>query len=343
MLVFFKKIINNIRHHPKTLWFAKFVFSNKLVANNSIYKRLVNKKVRLVSQKNSEYKDTICIETALTCNSRCVFCGHHNKPMAGIMSTDLFRKIIDECYDYGIKNVTLGIYGEVMVDKNLLDKIGYIRKQGLTYNIITNASLLTSQITDELIRLGGLANISFSVNGFSKEVYEETMVGLNRDVTYSNVLYFLEQKEKFKADNIKVTITAVETKINKDDFKEFYQFWKKQKGVNSVLSGELIDRMGIEYRGEVGELGPMTKKTNWLLPCRQLWGPLNVYYDGKVSPCCVDNDKRELIIGDCNKQTIREISTGKELNNLRQCHLGEKRRQHPICGQCYLNSIWLGQ
>jgi MoaA/NifB/PqqE/SkfB family radical SAM enzyme len=338
-----KKIKTNILHHPVTLGSAKFIFSNKLVANSSIYKKLVTKKAKQIALENREYKGTICIETALTCNSRCVFCGHYNKTMAGIMSMDLFRKIIDECCEYGIKNVTLGIYGEVIVDKGFLDKVKYIRKRGMTYDIITNASMLIPEITDELLRLGGISNMSFSVNGYSKEVYEKTMVGLNRDVTYKNVLYFLKQKEKLKADNIKVTITAVETKINKKDFKNFYRFWKKQKGVDLVLSAELIDRMGVEYHGEIGELGPMTKKENWLSPCRQLWGPLNVYYDGKVSPCCVDNDKRELIIGDCNKQTIREISIGKELNNLRQCHLEEKRRQHLICSRCYLNSMWLGQ
>jgi hypothetical protein len=85
----------------------------------------------------------------------------------------------------------------------------------------------------------------------------------------------------------------------------------------------------------------MTKKTNWLSPCRMLWGPLNVYYDGKVGPCCKDNDKRQLIIGDLTKQTIREISTGEALNNLRKLHLSGKRSSHPICGKCYLNSIWI--
>jgi MoaA/NifB/PqqE/SkfB family radical SAM enzyme len=68
-----------------------------------------------------------------------------------------------------------------------------------------------------------------------------------------------------------------------------------------------------------------------------------VYYDGRVSPCCGDNDKRNLIIGDVTKQKMKEIITGKAINNLRECHLAGKRKHHPICGKCYLNSVWFGQ
>jgi len=169
----------------------------------------------------------------------------------------------------------------------------------------------------------------------------KTMVGLKRDVAYKNILYFLEKKEKLKVHGLEVAISAVETKINKKDFRDFFRFWKKQKGVFIVQSAELIDRMGGEYDGNIGELGPMTQKNNWLSPCRYLWGPLMVYHDGKVGICCKDNDKRELIIGDLTRQTVEEVSTGEALKRLRECHLSGKRKSHPVCGKCYLNSVWL--
>lgn len=328
-------------NHPQTLKAVKFFLSNGFIANSSFYKNLVMQKAKRVARKNEEYKETICIETALTCNSRCVFCAHHDEVMVGIMSRELFEKIIDECVEYGIKNINLGVYGEIFTDKNIIEKIQYLRKYSMTYSTITNASLLSPQLTDRLFKLGGLTQINFSVNGFSEEVYEKTMIGLKRDATYKNILYFLKQKGRLQINNLVVTVSAVETKINEDDYKKFFRFWKKQKGVSEVLSAELMDRMGAEYDGEIGKLGQMTKKANWLSPCRLLWGPLNVYHDGKVGPCCKDNDKRELIIGDLAKQTVREISTGEALKNLRECHLAGKRKEHPACGKCFLNSIWL--
>jgi MoaA/NifB/PqqE/SkfB family radical SAM enzyme len=329
--------------NPWILQTIKQSFSSKAVANNPVYKNLVMRKARRLAKINEVHKESIYIETALSCNASCVFCAHHYQKMNGIMSMDLFKKIIDDCYEFGIKHINLGIYGEILVDKDVFEKIAYLRNYKMTYGIVTNASLLTPEKVDRFFELGGLSYVNFSMNGFSKEVYEKTMVGLKRDVTYKNVLHFLEEKERRKADDLTITISAVLTKINKKDFKEFFRFWRKQKGIYMILPVELVDRMGEKYDGHIGKLGPMTKKDNWLSPCRSVWGPLMVYCDGTVGPCCVESDKRKLIVGDATKQTIREISIGEELKKLRQCHLSDKRKNHPICGKCYLNSVWFGQ
>jgi MoaA/NifB/PqqE/SkfB family radical SAM enzyme len=334
----------NIRrylNHYLTLKVFKFFITSNFIANNSLYKRWTMEKAQTEARQKNEFRDSICIETALTCNSRCIFCGHHNETMNGIMTKELFEKIIDDCCEFGIKNATLGVYGEIFTDKDILMKVKYLRKRNMTYGILTNGSLLTSHMTDELFNLGGLTFINFSVNGYSKEVYENTMIGLKRDRTYQNILYFLKKKEELRSDKLIVTISAVETEKNKDDFRNFYRFWSQMPGVYSVQSAELIDRMGKDYDGEIGQLGPMTKQLNWLAPCRMLWGSLNVYYDGRVGPCCKDNDKRELIVGDLTKQSVREVSTGNLLNGLRQLHLAGRRKDHPVCGECYLNSFWI--
>lgn len=328
--------------HPSLLQAAKIVLSNKIIANNSLYKNFVMKKARRYSEECREYEQVISIETTLSCNARCVFCAHHNQAMTGTMPMELFEKIIDECHEYGIELINLGVYGELLTDKFLFERIKYLRERGMTYSFFSNASLLTPETTDKLFELGGLGNVNFSINGFSREIYEKTMVGLKRDVTYKNVLYFLEQRNKLKLNDLTVHISAVRTKLNKKDFKDFFKFWRKQKGVSTVWSLELMDRMGSDYDGQLGKLGPMDNKHNWLSPCKLLWGPLSVYCDGRVSPCCKDDDKRELIIGDFSKQTLKEILDGEALKNLRQLHLSDKRKSHPICGKCYLNSVWIG-
>jgi len=334
-----KKIIFD---RPRLLETAKIVFSNRLIANNPWYKNFVMKKARRYSKECKEYEQVISIETTLSCNARCVFCAHHNQVMTGTMSPDLFEKIINECHEYGMELINFGVYGELLTDKHLFERIKYLRERGMTYSFFSNASLLTPETTDKLLELGGLVNVNFSINGFSKEIYEKTMVGLKRDVAYKNVLYFLRQKEELKLDGLTVHISAVRTKLNKKDFKDFFKFWKKQKGVSMVWSLELMDRMGSDYDGKLGKLGPMDNKHNWLSPCKLLWGPLSVYFDGRVSPCCKDDDKRELIIGDLSKQTLKEILNGEVLENLRRLHLDGKRKCHPICGKCHLNSVWLG-
>ncbi len=332
-----------ILNHPQLLETAKIILSSRYVANNPLYKNYVRKKAKRYAQECRESEQVISIETTLTCNARCVFCAHHKRVMTGTMSMELYRKIIDECQAYGIKLINFGVYGEFLTDKFLWERIKYLRKYNMTYGFFTNASLLTPEITKKLFALGGLASVNFSINGFSRQVYEDTMIGLKREVTYKNVLYFLEQKEKLKLAKLTVHVSAVRTKLNKQDFREFFKFWKKQKGVFMVWSFELMDRMGDNYDGSLGKLGPMDNKHNWQAPCKLLWGPLSVYYDGRVSPCCKDDDKRELVIGDFTKQTLREILHSQALQNLRQLHLADQRHKHPICGKCYLNSVWLSQ
>lgn len=334
-----KKIIFD---HPAALQAAKIVLSSRFIANNPLYKKYVLKKSQRYAAEGKEFEKVISIETTLSCNARCVFCAHHNRVMTGTMTMELFEKIIDECQARGISLINFGVYGELMTDVHLFERIKYLRKYNLNYSFFTNASLLTPEITDKLLEMGGLASVNFSINGFSPEIYEKTMIGLKRDVAYKNALYFLAQKEKKKLDALVVHVSAVRTELNKKDFKDFFKFWKKQEGVSMVWSLELMDRMGEEYDGRLGKLGPMDKKHNWLYPCKLLWGPLSVYYDGRVSPCCKDDDKRELIIGDLSKQTLNEILSGEKLKNMRQQHLSDRRRSHPICGKCYLNSVWLG-
>ena len=121
-------------------------------------------------------------------------------------------------------------------------------------------------MTSKLLKMSNFTSVNFSVNGFSKEVYERIMVGLRRDVAYKNILYFLEQKEKLGLNNLTVHISAVKTELNKKDFKDFFRFWKKQKGVSMIWPFELMDRMGENYSGQLGELGPLTQKSNWLAP-----------------------------------------------------------------------------
>ena len=89
---FGKNILNNYF----TLKIVKFFLANRFVANSTAYKKLVMRKAGKIAEENKEYRENIFIENSLTCNSRCVFCGHHNKTMAGIMSRELFEKIIDE-------------------------------------------------------------------------------------------------------------------------------------------------------------------------------------------------------------------------------------------------------
>src|SRR5687767_6070151 len=70
--------------------------------------------------------EIVQIESTNICNAKCVFCPRdemHRRQ--GIMTVELFRKIVDECAALGITHVRMHNYGEAFIDKQLVDKVRY--------------------------------------------------------------------------------------------------------------------------------------------------------------------------------------------------------------------------
>lgn len=325
-------------------WIAdtvKRILGNKLVGNSRWYRQAVLKKAAAFHRDFRDEDTRVHIETTLNCNARCVMCYHGYAPLTGVMTMPLFEKIVRECKEAGIRTIWLSVYGEPLLDPHFFDRVRLLRAAGLEYSFFTNGSLLTGEKARMLLELGGLRQIHFSVNGFSKENYELVMRGPDRDATYANILGFLALKKERAADDIVVGVSCVKTKYNRGELREFVRFWKQQGGVEQVITADLWDRFG-QYAAEkeIGEIGPLHKKDLWLTPCRELWGGIFVYHDGRVAPCCADNDLRELIIGDAVRQPLKEIIAGEALRRLRETHLADRRHEHPVCGRCSYHSIW---
>jgi len=333
------RFIKYFTSHPFGADVLKSIFSSKIVANNRFYKAFVLSQAKRYSLNNQGVKG-ICIETTLNCNARCVMCYHNSANLTGVMDMDLFKKIINDCAANNITHIGLSLYGEPLLDKYLFERIKYLRQFNMNYGFYTNGQLLDEEKAGKLFELGGLEKINFSVMGYKKETYEETMLGLKRDVSYRNILNFLSLKKKLNQGNVTVGISTVKLHKNKKEMRDLVKFWKSQKGVDYVITADLWNRKGGGNIEEVGEVGKFHQGGNWLSPCRQLWGTVYVYFDGRVVPCCDDNDLRKLTIGDMNKQTLKEIYFSKELDNLRRLHLEDKRNCHPVCGKCLHNSFW---
>src|SRR5690606_17167897 len=68
--------------------------------------------------------EIVQIESTNICNAKCVFCPRdemHRKQ--GIMSFELFTKIVDECAELGITHLRVHNYGEPFVDRKLVEKV----------------------------------------------------------------------------------------------------------------------------------------------------------------------------------------------------------------------------
>src|SRR5512143_1147940 len=117
--------------------------------------------------------EIVQIESTNICNAKCVFCPRdemHRRQ--GVMSVELFRKVVDECAALGITHVRMHNYGEAFIDRKLVEKIRYAKARGIQeVGVITNGSLITDDIARGIVE-AGLDAINISVDASGKEVFE---------------------------------------------------------------------------------------------------------------------------------------------------------------------------
>src|ERR671917_2903841 len=132
--------------------------------------------------------EIVQIESTNICNAKCVFCPRdemHRKQ--GIMSLELFRKIVDECAELGITHVRVHNYGEPFIDRRLVEKVRYAKQKGIReVGMISNGSLITEPVARGMID-AGLDAINISVDASGKEVFESTRICLKYDKVIANI------------------------------------------------------------------------------------------------------------------------------------------------------------
>ena len=80
---------------------------------------------------------------------------------------------------------------------------------------------------------------------------------------------------------------------NQHEVEEFKKIW----GNNHIFG---------EFRNWGGARHCKIERTGKRIPCWALLNTMSILWDGRVVPCCMDYDGKQ-ILGDANKQTLTEI------------------------------------
>ncbi len=170
--------------------------------------------------------EIVQIESTNICNAKCVFCPRDDMHRRqGIMSVDLFRKIVDECVELGITHVRMHNYGEAFIDKKLVEKVRYAKQQGIKeVGMISNGSLITDQIARGMID-AGLDAINISVDASGKEVFESTRIGLKYDKVIGNIERLVRLRAESGKRRPKLILSFVRQN-NSADEQAFIEHWR---------------------------------------------------------------------------------------------------------------------
>jgi MoaA/NifB/PqqE/SkfB family radical SAM enzyme len=280
----------------------------------------------------------INIETTNICNANCTFCAYqYQERPTGVMSLELFRKIIDEYVELG--GGSLGLtptVGDPLLDKHLIERIAYARRS----KAIPRVGMYTNMIA--LDRVGaaallnsGVSSITVSISGFDEAMYRRV---------YRSAMY------KQVVRNIRTFAT-----LNNEAGRpvDFTVDMRVDRPINEVTAypdyleiANLIgkERMGVKFRYDdwsgaitpdqlTGTMKIRTMMPLRISPCSELYSGPMVYWDGRVGACgCRDINASELIIGNVATAHLGDIWFGEELRKLRDEFMTPRIK--PICSSC---------
>jgi len=200
------------------------------------------------------------------------------------MPWELFRKAVDQTPGY-VETITLSLIGEPLLHPQIHEMIDYIAERGKRAILFTNGTLLGGE------RLVRIARSRLSVLNVSVEVDDQTareIRGADQQVIRRHVEEFVAAKRS----ETEVKLSVVAHRGNVDRLDRLRQDW-----------GDLIGHIKVSpVMSFKGDTPPGQ--------CMEPWrGNLNVFTNGKVSPCCIDWGA-SLIIGDLNEQNLDEIIQG---------------------------------
>ncbi len=266
------------------------------------------------------YPTTLLIETTNRCNASCVICARRwGLQESHDMSLELYKGIIDSCL--WVDNVSTHLYGEPLMDPNILEAVKYAKEKGKYVWMTTNASLLSSEMAIALLEIG-LDKIIFSVDADEKTTYEILRVGLK----WEDVLQNIENFQKLRNDGnykTRTILNIVSSKENLSQIKRIFSFWEKR-----------VD--GVAVTPEVDVSPPIAKwvKASEPVECERIFKHMTIRANGDMVLCCRDCHST-YIMGNVNEELPIKIFNSWNFNQIRR-KINTGRNIPAICVDCHV-------
>ena len=269
----------------------------------------------MITPARPEY---IQIETTIACNASCPFCPHKTltrRPRR--MEDGVWKKIIDDTRGLGITYRPF-LINEPFSDNRLCDIMRYIRQDDTALiELNSNGELLKEEKALEVLEIG-IDVIRFSIDGFTKQTFEKSRVGVDFDKAVERTSRFIELAgQKGGAGFIEVRM--IDMPHNKHEHQDFIDFWSGT-GASAVIT-ELYN-----WPWDPGV-------TAVALPCKKVLNEMFFYVNGKATLCCWDSHERG-VIGDVNHESVLDIWNGEVNRRFRELLSQGRRAEILLCSRC---------
>lgn len=278
------------------------------------------------------------LEVTNACNHKCVFCPNvDSRRKKKMIDLDLAKRVMEECADFlgKDKRICFHMNGEPLLYRNLTELVRYSKRLGYDYSFVTtNGSVATEELLVDLFE-AGLDSIKFSINGGSRETYQQ-IHGCDDFDNVIKSLKFTWNYRNTQKKNYKIFVSCVGIKKNAHELQEFEREIGK-------FCDEVVFYYPCNYAGQRNEcvdelwydldsLGINSFEIKHNIPCAVLWNSINITCEGYLSLCCSESDNR-LIVEDVNIQGVKEAWLGRRMNAIRNKHVKGNIEDTP-CFSC---------
>jgi MoaA/NifB/PqqE/SkfB family radical SAM enzyme len=268
-----------------------------------------------------KHVEIINIELTYKCNRKCDYCpvsSSDRKFDQITMSDENLDKIVNELSYIRYENrISLNLYNEPMMDKNLHLKVKNIRDHLPHCNIgfNSNGDYLNNKAL-EILSESGLDFICVTLHPAPYKIQSNREIvrrveKLLQKLDYDNLTCIPTEAAVVTKDHISITKHGVKIRIQWPDW--------RQEGTNRA--------------GTIDKLNSITQRTH---PCMKPFREFTIFYDGSVQPCCesfhdeVDNFCE---IGSIKNATIFELYASQKLSDFRS-QVFDFSEKTGICAHC---------
>ena len=276
--------------------------------------------------------DHVQIQTITGCNAKCIFCPNgktrRNIPKGRRMSWDLYRSIVDQSIELGIRRYSVYLMNEPMLDSELAERVAYVSariKKPQYVKVTSHGGLLTERMAKDLLD-SGLDKLKISVQSLNADTYWNIM-RLPLAKTLKNIDRFLELKTKGGYKSPRLEIVMVDSIQTHDEIPRIRRYWQDR---NIKLYIEPVENRADQQNIRDTAVGEHRLKSfSW---CRRLMEQIYILYDGRMLQCCADWEQRS-IMGDLTAQGLADIWYGQRYTDYRR-RFAEGDLKGMICACC---------
>jgi molybdenum cofactor biosynthesis enzyme MoaA len=276
--------------------------------------------------------DHVQIQTITGCNARCIFCPNgktrRNIPSGRRMGWDLYRSIVDQCVELGIRRYSVYLMNEPMLDRELAERVAYVSariKKPQYVKVTSHGGLLTERMAKGLLD-SGLDKLKISVQSLNANTYRNIM-DLSLAKTLKNIDHFLELKKKGGYKLPRLEIVMVDSIQTHNEIPQIRRYWQEREIKLYIEPVEnRADQQNIRETA-VGE--HRLKSFSW---CRRLMEQIYILYDGRMVQCCADWEQRSMM-GDLSAHRLADIWNGRRYTDYRR-RFAEGDVKGMICACC---------